>query len=82
MIQPGLYGERRILGAKVKIISSPAYEIFPEYDNDRIYFIRQIEYRVSLDGKLTVGILLDGLENKRFSPEDLMILELPVCNNN
>ena len=82
MIQPGLYGERKLLGAKVKVISSPAYELFGEYDNERIYRIKKIEYRVSLDGKLTVGILLSGLENSRFLPEDLEIIELPVCGNN
>ena len=78
-VQPGLYGERKLLGAKVRIISSPAHIIFEEYDNERLYFIKKIEYRVSLDGKLGVSFLLDGLENTRFLPEELMIVELPVC---
>lgn len=82
MIQPGLYGERKILGAKVKVISSPGYQIFGEFDNEREFLVKKIEYRVSLDGKLGVSILLDGLENSRFLPEDLMIVELPVCGNN
>lgn len=82
MIQPGLYGERKILGAKVRVISSPGYLLFEEFDNEKIFLVKKIEYRVSLDGKLGVSILLDGLENQRFLPEDLMIVELPVCGNN
>lgn len=82
MIQPGLYGERKLLGAKVKVISSPAYELFGEYDNERIYRLKKIEYRITLDGKLAVSFVLDGLENSRFLPEDLMVIELPVCDNN
>lgn len=81
MIQPGLYGEAKLLGAKVKIISSPAFEIFPEDNNEKSYFIKQIEYRVELDGKLHVGITLEGLPNRRYEPEDLCVVELPVCNN-
>lgn len=82
MIKPGLYGERKLLGAKVKLISSPMYELFVKNDNDKIYFIKQIEYRISVDGKLSVGIILDGLENRRFLPGELEIIELPNCDNN
>lgn len=82
MIQPGLYGERQILGAKVRVISSPGYDLFEEYDNSKLFFIQKIEYRVDLDGKLRVGIILEGLPNRSYRPEDLCILELPVCNNN
>ena len=82
MIKPGLYGERKLLGAKVKLISSPMYELFVKNDNDKIHFIKQIEYRISVDGKLSVGIILDGLENRRFLPGELEIIELPNCDNN
>ncbi len=81
MIQPGLYGEKKLLGAKVKIISSPGFSIFDEEDNDKTYIIKEIDYRVTLDGKLSVGIILDGLENTHYLPGDLCIVELPVCNN-
>jgi hypothetical protein len=81
MIQPGLYGEKKLLGAKVKIISSPSFSIFEEEDNDKTYIIKEIDYRVTLDGKLSVGIILDGLENTHYLPGDLRIVELPVCNN-
>lgn len=80
MIQPGVYGETKLLGAKVRIISSPSYEIFD--DTEKTYIIKQIEYRVTIDGKLSVGFILEGNENKRFLPGDLQILELPVCDNN
>lgn len=78
MIQPGLYGENKLLGAKVKIISSPAYELFSN-DNDKTYILKQIDYRITLDGKITVGFVLDGLSS-HYSPGDLEIVELPVCN--
>lgn len=81
MIQPGLYSEKKLLGAKVKIISSPSFSIFDEEDNDKTYIIKEIDYRVTLDGKLSVGIILDGLENTHYLPGDLRIIELPVCNN-
>ena len=81
MIQPGLYGEKNILGAKVKVISSPGYDLYGDYGNDKTFLIKKIEYRVSLDGKLGVSIILDGLNNRRFLPGDLEIIELPVCDN-
>lgn len=82
MIQPGIYGEQKILGAKVKIISSPGYELFGEDGNDKTYIVKKIDYRVTLDGKLSVGFILDGLENKHYLPGDLQVIELPVCDNN
>lgn len=82
MIQPGLYGPRELLGAKVRVISSPGFELFGEYDNSKIYFIKKIEFRVDGNGKFRPGIILEGLPNRRFLPEDLCILELPSCNKN
>ena len=79
MIQPGLYGETKLLGAKVKIISSPAYDLFDNGGNDKTYILKQIDYRIALDGKITVGFILDGLSS-HYSPGDLEIVELPVCN--
>ena len=81
MIKPGLYGERSLLGAKVRVISSPGFELFGEYDNSRMYFIQKIEYRVDPDGKFRAGFTLEGLPNRRFLPEDLCIIELPICCN-
>lgn len=83
-IQPGLYGERSILGAKVRIISSPGYDIFGGryYDDSKVYLIQKIEYRVDISGKIRPGITLEGLPNRRFLPEDLCIIELSECNNN
>ena len=82
MIQPGLYGQRDLLGAKVRIISSPGFELFGEYDNSKLYFIQKIEFRVEADGKIRPGIILEDLPNRRFLPEDLCIVELPGCDNN
>lgn len=79
MIQPGIYGEGNILGSKVRIISSPGYEMFGEYGNDKIYTIKKIENRVTLDGKFTVRVILDGLENHSYSPKDLELVELNLC---
>lgn len=81
MIYPGLYGLNEILGAKVRIISSPGYSLFDGYDNSNLYFIQKIEFRVDPDGKFRPGIILEGLPNSRFLPEDLCIVELPSCNN-
>lgn len=81
MIKPGLYGEHSLLGAKVRIISSPGFELFGEYDNSKLYFIQKIEYRVDPDGKIRPSILLEELPNRRFLPEDLCIIELSECNN-
>ena len=80
MIQPGLYGENRLLGAKVRIISSPAFDIFPEHDNQRLYFIERIEYHITNDGKIYPAISLVGLNNKHYLPRDLEIVELATCN--
>lgn len=82
MIQPGIYGEGNILGSKVRIISSPGYELFGEYENDKIYTIKKIENRVTLDGKFNVRVILDGLENHSYSPKDLEIVELNPCKTN
>lgn len=76
MIQPGLYGEKDILGAKVKVISSSGYVLF---DNDKIHIVTKIEYRVTMDGKISVSFILNDI-NYRFKPEDLEIIELPVYN--
>ena len=76
MIQPGLYVEKDILGAKVKVISSSGYVLF---DNDKIHIVTKIEYRVTMDGKISVSFILNDI-NYRFKPEDLEIIELPVCN--
>lgn len=81
MIRPGLYGPRELLGAKVRIISSPGFELFGERDNVKLYFIQKFEYRVEADGKLRPSITLEGLPNRRFLPGDLCIVELPMCNN-
>lgn len=81
MIQPGLYGPHELLGAKVRIISSPGFELFGEYNNSKLYFVSKIEFRVDPDGKMRTGITLEGLPNRRFLPEDLCIMELPKCNN-
>lgn len=78
MIRSGLYNESDLLGAKVKIISSPSYMLFEEANNSRIYTIEKIEYRILTDGKLKVVICLNGL-NDRFLPENLEILELRNC---
>lgn len=82
MIKPGLYPERSLLGAKVKIISSPAFELFGESGNEKIYQIQSFEYRVDMDGQFRLGITLSGLPNRRYSPEDLCILEIPECFTN
>ena len=42
MIQPGIYGENKLLGAKVRIVSSPGYELFGEDGNDKTYIIKKI----------------------------------------
>ena len=81
MIKPGLYGEKKLLGAKVRVISSPSYQLFSEYDNEKIFILKKIEYRVALDGKLTPSFVLEDIEATRFLPGDLEIVELPVCNN-
>lgn len=81
MIKAGLYGPQYLLGAKVRIISSPGYTLFEEFDNSMLFFIQKIEFRVDPDGKFRTGIILEGLPNRRFLPEDLCIVELPVCNN-
>ena len=78
MIQPGIYGENKLLGAKVRIVSSPGYEL--EDGNDKTYIIKKIDYRVTLDGKLSVGFILEGLENSHYLPGDLRVIELPVCD--
>ena len=78
MIRSGLYNESDLLGAKVRIISSPSYMLFEEANNSRIYTIEKIEYRILKDGKLKVVICLNGL-NDRFLPENLEILELRNC---
>lgn len=80
MLKAGLYGEKKLLGAKVRIIASPGYDIFE--DNSQEYFIEKIEYRVDPDGKFRIGITLEGLPNRRFLPEDLCILELSACETN
>lgn len=82
MIKPGLYSERSLLGAKVKIISSPAFELFLESSNDKVYQIQSIEYRVDMDGQFRIGITLVGLPNRKYSPEDLRIIEISDCFNN
>ena len=60
MIQPGLYGEKDILGAKVKVISSSGYVLF---DNDKIHIVTKIEYRVTMDGKIGVSFILNDINN-------------------
>lgn len=79
MIKQGIYGEKGLLGAKVRVISSPGFELFGEFSNDKLYFIEKIEYRVDPDGKFRPGISLVGLENRKFRPEDLCIIEIPEC---
>lgn len=79
MVQPGLYNEKKLLGAKVRVVSTQKYEVF---DNQVTYFIKSIDYRISIDGKLAVTFVLDGLEGHRFLPGDLVVEELPICNNN
>lgn len=78
MIRSGLYNESDLLGAKVRIISSPSYMLFEEANNSRIYTIEKIEYRILTDGKLKIVICLNDL-NDRFLPENLEILELRNC---
>ena len=80
MIQPGIYGENKLLGAKVSIVSSPGYELFGEDGNDKTYIIKKIDYRVTLDGKLSGGFIVEGLENSHYPPGDLQVIELPVCD--
>lgn len=82
MIRPGLYGPSQLLGAKVRIISSPGFELFGEKDNEKLYFISRFEYRLETDGKLRPAIELEGLPNRRFLPGDLCVVELPMCNEN
>lgn len=65
-----------MIGAKVRVNSTPITNFFGTFCNSDEYTIKDIYFQVSLPGKCITIIELEGLEGKFFTWKDLQIIEV------
>ena len=74
----GLWEFENMIGAKVTIKSMPIGNFFKMTSTSKVYTIKNIYFRVSLDGKVITNIELDGEEYEGiyFNWKDLIIQDV------
>ena len=65
-----------MIGAKVRVNSTPITNFSGTFCNSDEYIIKDIYFQVSLPGKCITIIELEGLEGKFFTWKDLQIIEV------
>lgn len=82
----GMWGYYQLIGAKVYIKSMPVSNFFNCQNAGDVFTIKDVFFRITLDGKAITVIELEELPGKVFTLKDLMISEivnsnivLPIC---
>jgi hypothetical protein len=72
----GIWSYDNLIGAKVRIVSTTIgnFNQFSAIEDD--YTIKDIYFRVSVDGKTITLVELEGLEDQYFTFKDLEILSI------
>ena len=72
----GVWDASDLIGAHVKVMSMPVSNFFLFQDADKVCTIKEIYFRVSLDGKAITVIVLNEYPDLIFTWKDLMIIGL------
>ena len=72
----GIWEYKQLLGAKVKIKSLTVSNLFYTFNTSDICTIKDIHFRVSIDGKTITIVELDQYPGKVFTWRDLEIQEI------
>lgn len=66
----------KVIGATVRLVSACQSQGWIENVDQKTYTIKDILFRVSIDGKTFTIIKLEGLENKTFTWKDIEFISL------
>lgn len=72
----GIWTASDLVGAHVKVMSMPATNFFQIQDADKVCTIKDINFRISLDGKAITTIELKEFPGKVFTWKDLCVIGL------
>lgn len=83
----GIWDYEDMIGAKVTVKSMPVGNFFKMSSVSKVYTIKKIYFRVSLDGKVITNIELEGdeFEGVYFNWKDLIVQDInritkPICD--
>lgn len=77
----GLWSIDNLIGAKVVIISTSIGNFLMGFDANEERTIKDVQFRISIDGKAITLVTLEGLEGKTFTLKDLEFIEMTDTEN-
>ena len=77
----GSWSYKDIIGAQVKVKSMPVSNFLKGFDADQVYTVKDIIFRVSMDGKTISVVILEENPDIFFTWKDLEVIGIKVKDN-